>query len=226
MSALHLLKCVCHGHTFLGRIPEEFQSIDDLQAGTSMIEPVVSSTPVMVSPLDLVHTPGPPLPLGCTCGLCEGPEVPQRPHIPAQMSPRLGQLDGETLTFSNGGCGVLLVDALKNPLSGLIGGDDLMFVDASVTIFSLRIQWPGYPSWPAKFRAKDWGGKNGPVTRACLVSQLGKQIAEFIEAMEDEECADLVWKVGPNNIVVENLVLVSLTRVSSGSWQPALRLLS
>lgn len=32
-----------------------------------------------------------------------------------------------------------------------------------------------------QFRAKNWGGTKGPVTRARLASQLGKRIAEFIE---------------------------------------------
>lgn len=124
--------------------PEHVYGSEDRRATAGFPEllhsPVISGTPAMMSPLDLVHTPGPPLPLGCPCGLCGGPEVPQRPYIPAQMSPSLGQRNGETLNFSKGGCGVLLVDALRNRLSGLIGGDDLMFVDAPVATFSLRIQ--------------------------------------------------------------------------------------
>jgi hypothetical protein len=35
---------------------------------------------------------------------------------------------------------VLLVDAVQNRLSGLVGGDDLMFVDTLVSTFSLRIE--------------------------------------------------------------------------------------
>ncbi|KAF9653962.1 hypothetical protein BDM02DRAFT_3182392 [Thelephora ganbajun] len=101
-----------------------------------------------------------------------------------------------------------------------------MFIDAPVSTFSLRIEWPGYRLWTGKFRAKNWGGTNAPVTRARLVSQLGRRIAEFIEAMEGVECADLAWKVGSKNIKVDNLVLVSLIRVSKGSWQPVIRLLA
>jgi len=44
--------------------------------------------------------------------------------------------------------------------------------------------------------------------------------------MEDVECGDLAWKVGSKNVKVDNIVLVSLTRVSKGSWQPLLRLLA
>ena len=89
------------------------------------------------------HTPGPALPPRCSCGLCEGLRVPQRPYIPAQMSPDLDQQNGETLTFSKGGCGICLVDAVQNRLSSLVGGDDLVFVDSPVSTFSLRIEVGG-----------------------------------------------------------------------------------
>jgi hypothetical protein len=123
--------------------PEQFYGAEERRASVGLTDvpysPVASGTPLLMSPLDLVRTSGPQFPLGCVCGLCGGPEVPQRSYIPAQMSPALGQRNGETLTFSKGGCGVHLVDALRNHLSGLIGGDDLMFVDAPVATFSLRI---------------------------------------------------------------------------------------
>lgn len=47
---------------------------------------------------------------------------------------------GETVTFSKGGCGIPLRDAVDNRLSGLVGGDDLMFDGFNVTAFSLRIE--------------------------------------------------------------------------------------
>lgn len=101
-------------------------------------------TPDVTSTSYSTHTLGIPLPLRCGCGLCGGLKVPQRPYIPVQTSPDLSQLNGETLTFSKGGCGIHLVDAVKNRLSGLEGGDDLMFVDAPVSTFSLRIEVGGW----------------------------------------------------------------------------------
>jgi len=47
---------------------------------------------------------------------------------------------GELITFSKGGCGIPLRDALENRLSGLVGGDDPMFDGFNVSAFSLRIK--------------------------------------------------------------------------------------
>ena len=47
---------------------------------------------------------------------------------------------GETISFSKGGCGIPLRDAVENRLSGLVGGDDLMFDGFNVSAFSLRIE--------------------------------------------------------------------------------------
>ena len=47
---------------------------------------------------------------------------------------------GEVVAFSKGGCGIPLRDAVENRLSGLVGGDDLMFDGFNVSAFSLRIE--------------------------------------------------------------------------------------
>jgi hypothetical protein len=36
--------------------------------------------------------------------------------------------------------------------------------------------------------------------------------------------SDPQWRVGPNHITLDDLILVSLHHVSQGSWQPQLRL--
>ena len=94
----------------------------------------------MLSTSQPIHPPGPRLPLECSCGLCGGLEVPQRAYKPIQLSPDLCLPSGETLCFSKGECGIRVIDAVKNRLSGLVGGDDLMFMNATVSTFSLRIE--------------------------------------------------------------------------------------
>jgi hypothetical protein len=66
--------------------------------------------------------------------------VPQRPYQPIQLSSDICLHNGETLYFSKGGCGLPVLDAVKNRLSGLEGGDNLVFTDATVSTFSLRIE--------------------------------------------------------------------------------------
>lgn len=105
--------------------------------------PQVFGTPDVISAYRSAHALGPPLPPRCGCGLCGGLKVPQRPYTPVQMSPDLSQRSRETLTFSKGGCGIRLVEAAQNRLSGLVRGDDLVFVDAPVSTFSLRIEVGG-----------------------------------------------------------------------------------
>ena len=71
--------------------------------------------------------------------------MPQRPYNPVHPSSGFCHLDGETLSFSKGGCGIHVIDAINNRLSGLLGGDDLVFVNTAVSTFSLRIEvWVPY----------------------------------------------------------------------------------
>lgn len=166
----------------------------------------------------------PPISL-CNCGLCRLPEVPQRRYQSTQISGDSDSRIGETVTFSKGGCGIRLRDAIENRLSGLVGGDDLMFYDFNVTAFSLRIEWPGYPLWTGKFRARNWGGSQGQISRARLAVQIAKRVAEFIASMESTHCTEANWKVGRDGIQIDRLVLSSVSCVSRGSWQPLLRLI-
>ena len=76
----------------------------------------------------------------CDCGFCRLPEVPQRPYQSTQISVGSGSRIGEMVTFSKGGCGIPLRDAIENRLSGLVGGDDIMFDGFNVSAFSLRIE--------------------------------------------------------------------------------------
>lgn len=76
----------------------------------------------------------------CGCGFCQLVEVPQRRYQSTQISMEADSRIGETVTFSKGGCGILLRDAIDNRLSGLVGGDDLMFDGFNVSAFSLRIE--------------------------------------------------------------------------------------
>lgn len=93
----------------------------------------------------------PSVPL-CACGFCRLPEVPQRRYQSTQISGDTDSRIGETVTFSKGGCGIPLRDAIENRLSGLVGGDDPMFYDFNVTAFSLRIEVRIFSPFPLQER--------------------------------------------------------------------------
>ena len=108
----------------------------------SIPQPTLNSLPMTTFPppasVESTIVP-PPFPL-CCCGFCQLREVPQRRYQSTQISMEGDTRIGETVTFSKGGCGIPLRDAVENRLSGLVGGDDLMFDGFNVSAFSLRIE--------------------------------------------------------------------------------------
>ena len=108
----------------------------------SIPQPALNSLPMTTFPpptsVESTIVP-PPFPL-CCCGFCQLREVPQRRYQSTQISMEGDTRIGEAVTFSKGGCGIPLRDAVENRLSGLVGGDDLMFDGFNVSAFSLRIE--------------------------------------------------------------------------------------
>ena len=139
-------------------------------------QPTADSLPIANFPASALVNPAnvpPAFPL-CCCGFCQLRVVPQRRYQSTQISMEGDSRIGEVVAFSKGGCGIPLKDAVENRLSGLVGGDDLMFDGFNVSAFSLRIevrpvisilptherqsphsQWPGYPLWTGKVRFCD-----------------------------------------------------------------------
>lgn len=117
----------------------------------------------------------PIIPPAVHCGLCGAVEVPQRQYRSAPLTPDPAYENGGVIVFSKGGgCGVPIVEAADYRLADLLGGDDLMFADTTVSTFSVRLevrmsvvsavhrrlidvstQWPGYKMWTGQVRAFD-----------------------------------------------------------------------
>ncbi|KAH7929126.1 hypothetical protein BV22DRAFT_1003454 [Leucogyrophana mollusca] len=122
--------------------------------------------------------------------------------------------------------GVPLEDALRGHLKRVIGREEPMFEDCGPSV-SIRMQWPGYDAWTRQIPTKDFRVPKGPITKAKLAKDIAGCVRRFIDQMAGEpihEGADKRWRVGPRYIRVEDLILVSLHHISSGSWQPQLRL--
>ncbi|KAG0702219.1 hypothetical protein DFH29DRAFT_805273, partial [Suillus ampliporus] len=94
---------------------------------------------------------------------------------------------------------------------------------------TLPVKWPGYPSFTKQIASKDWK-KNKVIqhTRKAGDESCGCQFLLSLgqkHANTPCEPPNSAWRIGPNGIRIEHLVLVSLHRVSQGSWQPKLSLL-
>jgi hypothetical protein len=98
------------------------------------------ATPTFPPPTSVNPTISPPPISVCRCDLCRLPKVPQRRYRSTRVSIETNSRIGEIITFSKGGSDVPLRDAVENRLSGLEGGDDLMFDGFNVSAFSLRIE--------------------------------------------------------------------------------------
>jgi hypothetical protein len=112
----------------------------------------------------------------------------------------------------------------------------------------LFFQWPGYRQWSRQIPTKDFRSPPGPITIAKLAKNVAKCVQRFMlvstsslchsfsfqltrqlkdrKMLPMEEGAEEKWRIGdrPNDIKVEDLMLVSIHHVSLGSWQPQLRL--
>ncbi|KAJ7089674.1 hypothetical protein B0H15DRAFT_838761 [Mycena belliarum] len=164
-----------------------------------------------------------------------GPFVPQlmyKPHTNSDRRRYVEEVDMEApIHFwaeNPSECGIPLSDALHSRVSRLLKRDETVFEGRGPSV-SIRLEWPGYRQWSRQIPTKDFRSPPGPITRAKLAKNVAKCVQRFIQErhgqpMEDD--ADLRWRVGPgpNQIKLEDLVLVSIHHVSMGSWQPHLRL--
>lgn len=98
-------------------------------------------------------------------------------------------------------------------------------------------------------RVDDWKKERGRIKLAKLATDVSKYIERFIkvgchkcfsqgivptdvirwkgaQAIEQPDRVCSGWKVGPGCVGIDSLVLLSLDKVSRGSWQPRIGLLS
>ncbi|KIJ16155.1 hypothetical protein PAXINDRAFT_113918 [Paxillus involutus ATCC 200175] len=113
----------------------------------------------------------------------------------------------------------------KQPIR-LLGGNEPAFTSVGPSV-SIRVQWPGYQPCNKSISTKDYGATRRPINISKLSKLVAKRIELFMQTMSQrpmEIGSDPQWRVGPNHITLDDLILVSLHHVSQGSWQPQLRL--
>ncbi|KAL4073516.1 hypothetical protein J3A83DRAFT_2553797 [Scleroderma citrinum] len=154
-----------------------------------------------------------------------GPQIPQERYSIMAAKNLFNRQDPIVFNLKDSTAqGIPISDALQGGGRHLEGAKDPV-ITLEKTSISLRILWPGYPSWSKALPTKTWGKHRAALTRA----HLAKRVAEQIKKFYNERCNDHVtdpdgklWKIGSGGIQLDDLVLVSLRHVSQGSWQPAL----
>ncbi|KAJ7695079.1 hypothetical protein B0H17DRAFT_931005, partial [Mycena rosella] len=160
------------------------------------------------------------------------PQLMYKPHTNSDRRRYVEEVDMEApIHFwveNPSECGIPLSDALHSRVRRLLKRDETVFEGRGPSV-SIRLEWPGYRQWSRQIPTKDFRSPPGPITRAKLAKNVAKCVQRFIQErhgqpMEDD--ADARWRVGPgpNQIKLEDLILVSIHHVSMGSWQPHLRL--
>ncbi|KAG2346944.1 hypothetical protein BDR05DRAFT_997313 [Suillus weaverae] len=124
------------------------------------------------------------------------------------------------------GAGIPLQQLLHRQTIHLQARDERI-LDMSGDTISIRIEWPGYPSFTKQIASKDWKKKRSPNTRERLAIKVAGAVQSFFKKHANTSCdpPNSRWRIGSNGIRIEQLALVSLHRVSQGSWQPKLCLL-
>ncbi|KAF9054426.1 hypothetical protein BJ165DRAFT_714621 [Panaeolus papilionaceus] len=126
-------------------------------------------------------------------------------------------------------CGISLKDALQFRTKNLRDRDMVVFQNRGPSV-SIRLEWPGYRQWSRQIPTKDFRSPPGPITLAKLAKNVAKCVQRFMQdrkSLPMEEDGNPLWRIGdgPDDIRLEDLVLVSIHHVSLGSWQPQLRLI-
>jgi hypothetical protein len=173
-----------------------------------------------------------------------GPFLPQGMYKPHTNSDRKRYVEEvlleEPLYFVNEThskqFGISLKDAMHSRTRQLANRDQVVFEGRGPSV-SIRIEWPGHRPWSRQIPTKDFRSPPQPITLAKLAKNVAKCVARFMQErknqpMEEGSSGSLEgmnpedWRFGdgPNDIKLEDLILVSMHHVSLGSWQPQLRL--
>jgi len=149
--------------------------------------------------------------------------VPQQQYV-SRCRNEEGALDPVIVFRTNGKEGIYVPDALDKKYSDLEGRDDPMFLNRATSV-SLRFEWPGYPSWSNTIKTKLWRSPRKQITLAKLATEIGKSLQKFIQEMEESrtECTESLWRLDHDHLTVNSLLLISLSHVSQGSWQPSFK---
>ncbi|KAJ3553988.1 hypothetical protein NM688_g3337 [Phlebia brevispora] len=143
--------------------------------------------------------------------------VPQKIYtalVPFQAQPSIAFVE-------NGHMGVRLENALNNHFEALEDPASTPLVtDKSRVMY--RVLWPGYEPWSDSSHIVDNSGL--PISRARLAFSVARIVQKFMSDVRYVGSSELRPDWWVENVRYDALYLVELRHVSTGSWQPVLRL--
>ncbi|KAK0443959.1 uncharacterized protein EV420DRAFT_1017717 [Desarmillaria tabescens] len=98
----------------------------------------------------------------------------------------------------------------------LVGGNDVYLQGGQDRIY-LRVPWPGYEHLNYFYEIK-FNPRTG-ITLAILAEEIGSRINQFYSAAQYAASSKQGWRVGPRNIRLEHMILLSLWNTHENCWQ-------
>ncbi|KAH9989904.1 hypothetical protein BJV74DRAFT_447439 [Russula compacta] len=88
----------------------------------------------------------------------------------------------------------------------------------------VRIKWPGYEAWQRQLQVRDDTHWRNPITLAKFAQYIGRCVSVFLQNCEGRPTCDPKWKIGKGGILPNEVLVLGVVHVSSGTWQPILAL--
>ncbi|KAF9789559.1 hypothetical protein BJ322DRAFT_543148 [Thelephora terrestris] len=147
--------------------------------------------------------------------------VPQVVYIPPRQQKKSG--DPQNIEFRvRGEKGIRLSDALEKRWGDFEGRDDSPLSGENRAQITLRVLIVGCPPWESKISTVDYTSKRQPITLEKLANDVARSVKRFLERETEKGHDDHSTCHWQNTMLLSNMYLTRLVRVSTGSWQPEL----
>ncbi|KAA1468809.1 hypothetical protein DENSPDRAFT_815367 [Dentipellis sp. KUC8613] len=125
---------------------------------------------------------------------------------------------------SNGMVGVPLADAIQGRINTLRRVDESPDM-GNKSSTQIRVGWLGYKDWQRQIQIKDETPNKRPITLRRLVQHIGRAVDHFFSTKEEDlQRPSPDWRInGHGGITREEIIVLGVIHVSSGSWMPLLQ---
>ncbi|KAI9441285.1 hypothetical protein H4582DRAFT_2073489 [Lactarius indigo] len=128
------------------------------------------------------------------------------------------------LRQDDGSIGMSLSDVVLGNFRRLVDSVQQVNVGGRTSVH-IRINWPGYHEWKRQFQTRDETPNRNPITFEKFVRHIGRSVDKFMsEAVSEVHQGEPRWRIGFNGITRNDVILVGVVHVSSGSWMPIIQL--